>query len=193
MQVTLSDGSSFFVPVECASSMALCEGMELDEERLLELRREASWLEAWEKALDLLARREHSRFELDAKLRRREFPEDIRARVLERLTRLGYIDDRRFAGLWVESRVAKKAEGRTRLLAGLAARGIDRSVAREAVDSRFGAGEEEEAILRAVEKLGSAPSATPRSVAAALGRKGFSGTMIYRVVEKFFGSDEGLH
>ncbi len=193
MQVTLSNGSSFFVPADAVLSLGLLEGMEIGEELYYALEREAAYLAAWEKALDLLARRDHSRFELSRKLRQRDFEENVVERVLGKLEGLRYIDDKRFAQLWVESRISKKPEGRAKLLSGLASRGVDRSIAMEAVATCFSEAEEDEALERAAEKLVLKSSATARSAAASLMRKGFPGAKVFRIVEKFFGSGEGLH
>ncbi|NBB91208.1 MAG: regulatory protein RecX, partial [Spirochaetes bacterium] len=53
--------------------------------------------EATEKAIELLARSEHSRFLLSRKLLQREFPEGVIRDALDRLAERGYLDDRRFA------------------------------------------------------------------------------------------------
>jgi regulatory protein len=193
VQVTLSNGSSFFVPADAVLSLGLLEGMEIGEELYYALEREAAYLAAWEKALDLLARRDHSRFELSRKLRQRDFEENVVDRVLGKLEGLRYVDDKRFAQLWVESRISKKPEGRAKLLSGLASRGVDRSIAMEAVATCFSEAEEDEALERAAEKLVLKSSATARSAAASLMRKGFPGAKVFRIVEKFFGSGEGLH
>jgi regulatory protein len=193
VQVTLSNGSSFFVPADAVLSLGLLEGMEIGEELYYALEREAAYLAAWEKALDLLARRDHSRFELSRKLRQRDFPESVVERVLGKLEGLHYVDDKRFAQLWVDSRISKKPEGRAKLLSGLSSRGVDRIVAMEAVESCFSEEDEDMALERAAEKLASKSSANARSATASLIRKGFSGSKVFRIVEKFFGSGEGLH
>jgi regulatory protein len=114
-------------------------------------------------------------------------------RVLGKLEALHYVDDKRFARLWVESRMSKKPEGRAKLLSGLSARGVDRTVARETVETCFSEEDEDKALERAVARLASKSSVSPRSAAASLIRKGFSGAKVFRIIEKFFGSGEGLH
>ena len=63
----------------------------------------------------------------------------------------------------------------------------------EAVETCFSEAEEDKALERAAEKLVLKSSATARSAAASLMRKGFPGAKVFRIVEKFFGSGEGLH
>jgi len=74
-------------------------------------------------ALDLLARREHSRRELTRKLAARHFPDDVIGRVLDELERQGSLANARFTDSFVRSRIAK-GQGPQRIRAELAQRGI---------------------------------------------------------------------
>jgi regulatory protein len=74
-------------------------------------------------ALDLLARREHSRHELTRKLGARGFPEDVLVRALDDLERSGALAEARFTESFVRSRVAK-GQGPARIRAELAQRGV---------------------------------------------------------------------
>ena len=74
-------------------------------------------------ALQLLARREHSRRELTRKLAARGFPEDIISPVLDELERSGSLAEARFTESFVRSRVAK-GQGPARIRAELAQRGV---------------------------------------------------------------------
>jgi regulatory protein len=74
-------------------------------------------------AVELLARREHSRRELTSKLVSRGFPDEIIAPVLDELERSGALADARFTDMFVRSRVAK-GQGPQRIRAELAQRGI---------------------------------------------------------------------
>jgi regulatory protein len=74
-------------------------------------------------ALDLLARREHSRRELTRKLDARGFPDEVIAPVLDDLERSGTLAEARFTESFVRSRVAK-GQGPARIRAELAQRGV---------------------------------------------------------------------
>jgi len=74
-------------------------------------------------ALELLARREHSRLELTRKLAARGFPSEIVGAALDELERSGALADARFTGSFVRSRIAK-GQGPQRIRAELAQRGI---------------------------------------------------------------------
>ena len=74
-------------------------------------------------ALDLLARREHSRQELTRKLAAREFPTAVVAGVLDELERTGTLAEDRFTESFVRARVAK-GQGPARIRAELVQRGV---------------------------------------------------------------------
>ena len=74
-------------------------------------------------ALELLARREHSRRELTRKLTARGFPDEVIGPALDELERSGALADARFTDSFVRSRIAK-GQGPQRIRAQLAQRGI---------------------------------------------------------------------
>jgi regulatory protein len=152
VHVSLADGSSFFVSRELVESLGLAAGGECEEGQVEELRHAHLLHEASEKAIELLARSEHSRFLLARKLLAREFPEAVIGDCLDALEERGLLDDRRFAEQWVASRVRRRPEGETALVAGLQARGVDGGLAREVVEA-FRA-EFPEEIGRALERAG---------------------------------------
>jgi regulatory protein len=81
-------------------------------------------------ALDLLARREHSRRELERKLAARGFPADLIAPALDALEESGELASARFTESFIRARAAK-GQGPARIRAELAERGIDRDQADE--------------------------------------------------------------
>ena len=83
---------------------------------------------AFEKALELLAVREHFRAELEEKLVRRGFGQPEIEAALERCERLGYLDDRRAAERFVEVHAVRKGWGRRRLEQELRRRGAPAEV-----------------------------------------------------------------
>lgn len=56
-----------------------------------------------------------------------------RKQTISRLSDLRYLDDRAYAGRWIESRMARQPMGRERLLAELQGKGIGEAVAERAV------------------------------------------------------------
>ena len=75
-------------------------------------------------ALNALARREHSRLELERKLGGRGYSEDVIATTLDRLEETGLLDADRFCESFVRSRISK-GQGPARIERELSERGID--------------------------------------------------------------------
>ena len=75
------------------------------------------------RAMDLLARREHSRLELERKLGARGFDDDLVAEVLDALEHEGLLSAARFAESFVAARFAK-GQGPVRIRRELVERGV---------------------------------------------------------------------
>lgn len=75
-------------------------------------------------ALDLLARREHTRLELYNKLLQRGYAGELSAALLDALEQQGLLSEQRFAESFVHARV-RKGQGPRRLQAELRQRGVD--------------------------------------------------------------------
>ncbi len=130
--------------------------------------------------LRLLAARSHSRHEIRRKLGRRGYTEEDVAGAVARLVELGYLDDRVFAEGHVRRRSGSL--GPLALSAELAARGVDRAAADEAMASLSGDAQLAAAI-RLVERLGRRKSFPGYrelldSVGPKLVRRGFSPGMV---------------
>jgi regulatory protein len=85
------------LPVAAVVAARLTVGPELDRARARELRRELRRFEALELAMRALARRDHSRAGLDARLEHRGMSPEERRQALATLAGGGYVDDARFA------------------------------------------------------------------------------------------------
>lgn len=88
---------------------------------------------AYDKALGLLARREHSRRELRQKLQRGGFAQDESSAAIEQLGGQGYQDDRRFAESLLRTR-SGQGYGPARIRAELRSQGIGDGVIRDLLD-----------------------------------------------------------
>ena len=75
--------------------------------------------------LRLLTARARTRAELEERLAKRGYPEDVTADVLDRLTDVGLIDDADFAEQWVRSRRLNAGKGKRALAAELRTKGVD--------------------------------------------------------------------
>ncbi|MFK8066695.1 MAG: regulatory protein RecX [Gammaproteobacteria bacterium] len=92
-------------------------------------------VEARHKAMDLLARREHTRKELVHKLTIRDFAEEVIETVVDRLTEENLQSDDRFAEAFANMR-RKKGQGPVRILNELQERGVSQALQEEYVDAR---------------------------------------------------------
>ena len=85
-------------------------------------------------AMDLLARREHSRVELERKLAQRGALAELVAPALDQLQQDGLLSEERFVEVFIRSRT-NAGYGPVRLLSELESKGITRECAREALRS----------------------------------------------------------
>lgn len=79
-------------------------------------------------ALHYLGARPRTRWELERRLRRTSASEEVIADAMERLARLGYVDDTAFARWWAEQRDRHSPRGRRMVEAELRQRGVPREV-----------------------------------------------------------------
>ena len=126
------DDESFYVPERVAS----CGGLRPGEAEALKTA--SAGFAAESSALRLIARAEQTVFGMGRKLEKRGHDSAGANAAVSRLCEIGLLDDRRYARLWLESKIAGRGSSPLRLLAGLRARGIDREDAdgamREALD-----------------------------------------------------------
>ncbi len=181
------DGSSFFIPKAVSESYGLATGQELTEEEYLSLEEESVRVTVKAKALDLLAMRDHSIQEMRMKLLQREYPEPIIAETIDYLIGKRYLDDARFAEIWIRSRLRKKPESRKMLLAGLMQKGVDSSLAQEALDA---AELDESQITKEAVGRYYKRGDTPEKLMQRLARKGFSYGPVKHWVDELFSEME---
>jgi regulatory protein len=138
--------------------------------------------------LRLLTARARTRAELAGQLAKRGYPDDVSARVLDRLTDVGLVDDAGFAEQWVHSRRANAGKGKRALAAELHTKGVDNDVITSVLGGINPAAERgrAEQLVRARlrrENLSDADDApVSRRLMAMLARRGFGQTMAYEVV-----------
>jgi len=178
VQIRLSDGSSFFIHPEKYAELGLYRDCPVDHDLKEKLQEAATLHSAMRKALQLSARRDHSLYEMRLKLRQREYPEHIISVVLDKLHGLGICDDRRFAELWLQSRMRKKNEGPVKIKAELAKRGVDAGIVEELLQDMLGPEQVEEALERATETVLKRCRGDQDRFVRMLQNRGFSWTLI---------------
>ncbi len=155
MKVETDGAPVFFMRTVYLSTLAverIHAGEELDEEAALDLLDASLAFAAEKKALDYLARREHSRKELERKLLQKGMQKAAVFRALDYLEARRFLSDERFAESWLRTHTLTKAQGRSRLLSELLSRGVSREIAGEALDAFFAEHDADALCERAVEK-----------------------------------------
>ena len=182
-KLTPEEGSAFFVRKEYLPE-GLFErinvGLEFDDEETDSLLDAGLTCAVELKAVGYLARAEQSRFGLTRKLIDKKYDKKYVEAALTYLEWRGYLSDLRFATAWLNTRKINHFEGRSRLAAELAARGIARDVASKALDEFFTENDEDELCRKAYEKL--SKSKADEKLIAALLRSGFSMKQIKSII-----------
>lgn len=89
--------------------------------------------QALQKLAALCSRSEHSSGEIREKMRRWQLPSDAQERIVQRLVAERFIDDSRFARLFVRDRLRFASWGERKILMALRQKGIDEATAAEAL------------------------------------------------------------
>jgi regulatory protein len=136
--------------------------------------------------LDQLTGQARSRSELADKLAKRNVPDELATRLLDRFEEVGLVDDEAFARSWIASRQPGKGLARRALAQELRRKGVDDEVAREALDEIDPADEEAAAralVRKKLRTLRQVDRATAtRRLAGMLGRKGYPAGLAFAVV-----------
>lgn len=145
--------------------------------------------------LRLLTARARTRAELEGQLAKRGYPDDVTARVLDRLAQVGLVDDVDFAQQWVRSRRVNAGKSKRALVAELRTKGVDDDVISAAL-AGIDAGAERERAEQLVrdklrrEKLGDDDDAkVARRLVGMLARRGYNQTMAFDVVKTELASE----
>lgn len=129
-----------------------------------------------------------TRGQLADALARKDVPDEVAERVLDRLEHAGLVDDAEFAEAWVQSRHAGRGLARRALRSELRKRGVDEETASEALDALSDEDELATARRLVARKLPSTrhlePAARVRRLAGLLARKGYSSGLTARVVRE---------
>lgn len=174
-KLTPEEGSAFFVRKEYLPEglfELLNVGAEFSEDQADCLMDAGLTCAVELKAVGYLARAEQSRFGLTRKLIEKKYEKKYVEAALDYLEAKGYLSDLRFATAWLNTRRTNHYEGRSRLAAELAARGIARDVANTALDEFFTENDEMEICRKAYEKLSKSKSG--EKLTAAMLRQGFT-------------------
>ena len=127
-----------------------------------------------------------SRSQLERKLRQRGCDDEVAAKVLDRMTEVGLVDDEAYAQMLVRSKQSDKGLARRALAHELRKQGIDQEIADEAL-GQVGAGDErvraEQLVAKKLRSMrGLTPEVQTRRLAGLLARKGYSGEVAWPII-----------
>lgn len=144
--------------------------------------------------LDALTGQARSRKELRDRLAKKDVPDELAERLLDRFGEVGLVDDEAFARSWVESRQRSRGLARRALAQELRRKGVDDETARTALDDLDPAQEEQAArdlVRKKLRSLRGVDHATAtRRLAGLLARKGYPAGLAFAVVRDELGAAE---
>lgn len=165
-------------------------GVEITEAEISELETEDVAWKAREASFTLLSYRPRTARELQRRLERKEFPEDVARATVEDLRTRGLVDDAAFAESFVRDRVRMRPRGRRRLVQELRAKGVDLEAADSAISRVLeGEGASEldlarRAAARWSPRDGEDPRSARRRLHGLLARRGFGSDAIRTVMDE---------
>ncbi|MEP9383116.1 regulatory protein RecX [Nocardioides sp. KR10-350] len=144
--------------------------------------------------LDQLTGQARSRKVLAEKLAKRNVPDEIATRLLDRFEEVGLVDDAAFARSWIASRQPGKGLARRALAQELRRKGVDDEIAREALDEvdpddeRAAGRSLVRKKLRSMSRLDEQTKV--RRLVGMLARKGYGPGVAFAIVRDELGADE---
>ncbi|MFA6856745.1 MAG: regulatory protein RecX [Treponema sp.] len=187
IKIATADGPAFFIRttyLQCVIPEKIGDLSEFSGEEEQDILDAGLCYAAEIKAAAYLARAEQSRFGLFRKLILKGLEKQYIERALDYLESVHYLSDSRYAAAWLNCRKITHHEGRIRLAAELASRGIDRHTADDALNEYFKENPEEEECRKAVRKCLEHRMTYDR-IMSSLIRHGFNAGMAAAVIDSF--------
>jgi regulatory protein len=160
VNIYLDGQFAFGASMMVAAARGLSEGTTLSAEDVEALRSEDEVEKAFNAALNFLSFRPRSRREIEDYFRRRKLEPEVGTVVVERLERIGVLDDREFARFWVENRQTFRPRGTRALKAELRQKGVESEIIDETLADL--GDEEETAFVAGMKKARSYSTADER-------------------------------
>lgn len=159
-------------------------GVEINEDKLLELQRDSDIEKATEKALSLLDRQLYTKKQIKDKLKTKGFSEEVIAEVIQKLEGYGYISDLNYAKSYISS---TKGKSKKELECALLTKGISRFIIDDAMENTI---VDDSLVAESLaDKYMKYKEVTPENKSklyAFLYRKGFSGEAVSTAINKWF-------
>ncbi|MBI2118241.1 MAG: regulatory protein RecX [Elusimicrobia bacterium] len=191
--ILFEDNSSLKLHNELILTYSIKEGMEINQDKLNELRAIEEKKEAYEYAYLLLASRSHSEIELQERLKRKKFSSETLHSVIKELKEKKIINDLQFGKEFAESRIKNCLLGQEKIITELMEKGIEEKEAHKIIqevlrDDENLLSEEErayQALLKRAKQIKRSDSRTLyRRLYEHLVRKGFSFETVEKVLNR---------
>ncbi|MCG2711464.1 MAG: recombination regulator RecX [Candidatus Omnitrophica bacterium] len=139
-------------------------------------------------ALRLIKFRMRSKHELQGRLKRKHFSQEVIEQVLDLLSDSGYVNDLTFSKAWVNSRLQFKPRSRKLLAYELKKKGIENSIIEKTLTQLYLEKEEQIARQLAVKRISKLDGLTKetqkRRLSGYLARRGFSIGVTLKVINE---------
>lgn len=163
-------------------------GQRLTDEKIIRLQTEDEIESAYQKAIRFISYRPRTSMEVHKKLDNQDIHADIIEKVIERLVQNQHLDDRKFADLWIDNRLAHRPRSRRVLRLELKTKGVDEEIITAALEGIEGESNVAlQAGLKYLPKIKQLDWQQFRiKVSAYLARKGFSYDTISEVLPELW-------
>lgn len=135
VSVKLDNGEEFLIDRDVAYKYAVCSGMEISEEKILELKEESEYTRAKSRALWHLDTADYTSRALYDKLIRAGFDKEPSAKAIAKLVELGVIDDVRYAEHFAQ-RCERQNISKRATFAKMLEKGVSKDIAEQVLSSR---------------------------------------------------------
>lgn len=185
IRVLLEGGESFVLYRGEVKNYSIREGEELPPAQYGEIRSEVLTKRAKKRAMHLLEKMDRTEAQLRAKLKQGFYPEDIVDEAIAYVKSYRYLDDARYAENYVQGQKGRKSQ--RRIYMDLLGKGIPKGLITQALEEGYQAGQEQELILKWVQKKGYSSSKADlkekQKMYQSLLRKGFHSDDILHVLD----------
>lgn len=134
MHISIDGEYKLTVDADFWFSCGYLSGDEIDEEQYKALADGIFKRRCFNRALNILSRRDHSEKELFIKLSKAD-GEEAATSAIEKIKSLGYIDDERYAAALAKELTERKGKSERAIMAELIHRGVDKNTAENAISS----------------------------------------------------------
>lgn len=135
IEIQLDGASCILLPDQDISRLGLTVGCTIEEADFNSVQRAAELAEAMRLGLRYLSVRPRSCREIELRLLREQLAQETIERTVDRLTTLGYLDDRNFAATFVRDRIRLRPCGVRRMKSDLLSRGVSPHDADDGIES----------------------------------------------------------